>query len=375
MGKAFQYIKGYDWALMIPVFSVALLGLVTMHSFSGEDVFFSRQLLLLSISVLMFFFISTFDFRFLRRTGVVVSLFLVVSVALVALLAVGTVTHGVQRWLEIGPFSIQVSDFGKLVIIILLAKYFTKRHIDIRSLRHIFISGAYTAVFFLLVFFQPDLGSAVIIASIWLGMVIVSGISLRHLALVFAMAAVAFSGMWFVALEDYQKDRVLSFVQPYADVEGSGYHVRQSTIAIGSGEVFGKGVGYGTQSQLRFLPEHETDFIFAAYAEEWGFMGVTLLFLLYGVIIWRLLANARRGETNFEALFGIGVSILFITHIAIHVGANMGILPVTGTTLPFMSFGGSHIFVSFLALGILMSMHRNQRIVSREDVTREVMMT
>lgn len=375
MGKTFQFIKDVDWALLIAVLSIAVLGLVTMHSFSEEDAFFSRQLLLLSISISVFIFISTFDFRFLRRTGVVISLFLAISAVLTALLVAGTVTHGVQRWLEIGPFSIQVSEFAKLVIIILLAKYFTKRHIDIQSPRHIFISGAYTAIFFLLVFFQPDLGSAVIIGAIWLGMVIVSGISLRHLALVFAMGALVFSGMWFVAMEDYQKDRVLSFLQPYADVEGGGYHVRQSTIAIGSGEIFGKGVGYGTQSQLRFLPEHQTDFIFAAYAEEWGFIGVTLLFFLYGIIIWRLLANAKRGETNFEALFGIGVSILFITHIAVHVGANVGILPVTGTTLPFMSFGGSHVFVSFLALGILMSMRRYQRIVSREELAREVMVS
>ncbi|MGM0629028.1 MAG: rod shape-determining protein RodA [Patescibacteria group bacterium] len=372
MLKTLRFIKDMDWTLLIAVFSVVSLGLVTMHSFSGDDSFFSRQLILLVVSFSVFFIVSIMDFRFLRRTGVVVSLFLVMCGALISLFVVGKVTQGAQRWLEIGPFSLQVSEFAKIVIIILLAKYFTKRHIDIASLRHIFVSGFYTAVFFLLVFFQPDFGSAIIIGVLWLGMVMVSGISLKHLGLVFLIGVITFSGMWVFGLQDYQKERVLSFLEPFADIEGGAYHVRQSTIAIGSGEIFGKGIGYGTQSQLKFLPEHQTDFIFAAFAEEWGFLGVILLFSLYGVIFWRLLANAAKGETNFEALFGIGIAVLFMSHIVIHIGANVGILPVTGTTLPFMSYGGSHLFVSFLALGIVMSMRHYRRVVSREAVRQEV---
>ncbi|MGM0482872.1 MAG: FtsW/RodA/SpoVE family cell cycle protein, partial [Patescibacteria group bacterium] len=196
MSKTVRFIKDMDWTLLIAVFSVVSLGLVTMHSFSGDDSFFSRQLILLVVSFSVFFIVSIMDFRFLRRTGVVVSLFLVMCGALISLFVVGKVTQGAQRWLEIGPFSLQVSEFAKLVIIILLAKYFTKRHIDIASLRHIFVSGFYTAVFFLLVFFQPDFGSAIIIGLLWLGMVMVSGISLRHLGLVFLIGVVTFSGMW-----------------------------------------------------------------------------------------------------------------------------------------------------------------------------------
>ncbi len=372
MKKVLKHLKDMDWVLLLAVASVLSLGLITMHSFSAEDPFFSRQLVLIFVSFVVFFLISFIDFRFLRRTGVVVTLFLIMCASLLFLLVLGTTAHGVQRWLDFGFFSLQVSEFAKLVLIILLAKYFTKRHIDIYQFRHIFISGAYVGVFFLLVFLQPDFGSAVIIALIWLGMVMVSGISFRHLGLVFLTGVVMFSGMWLFAFQDYQKERVVSFIQPYADIEGSGYHARQSTIAIGSGQIFGKGIGYGTQSQLRFLPEYQTDFIFAAFAEEWGFVGVVILFTLYGLIVWRLLTNARRGETNFEALFGMGVVILFISHIIIHVGANVAILPVTGTTLPFMSFGGSHVFVSFLALGIFMSMRRNRRVVSREGMAKEV---
>lgn len=372
MKKFIRYFKDMDWVLFFSVLSVAFLGLVTMNSFSGEDPVFLRQILLILFSVLIFFVLNFLDLRFLRRTGVVVSLFLIMILGLLILLGTGTTVHGVQRWFDLGFFSLQVSEFAKLVLIIILAKYFTKRHIVISRFRHIFISGSYAAIFFILVFLQPDLGSAIIIAIIWLGMVMVSGISMKHLGLVFLIGILTFSFMWMFAMKDYQKERVMSFLEPFADVEGSGYHVRQSTIAIGSGEILGKGVGYGTQSQLRFLPEYQTDFIFAAFAEEWGFFGVVILFVLYGIIIWRLLCNAKKGETNFEALFGMGFAVLLISHITIHVGANVGVLPVTGTTLPFMSFGGSHMLVSFLALGIVGSLRRYRVVVSRAEMSREV---
>jgi rod shape determining protein RodA len=372
MKKIFQYLKDLDWILLLAVFSVVSLGLITINSFSGDDPSFNRQLVLVLISFSFFLVFDFLDFRFLRRTGVVITIFFIICGALLVLLLLGTTSNGVQRWLNFGFFSLQVSEFAKLALIILLAKYFTKRHIDICQFRHIFISGAYASIFFLLVFLQPDFGSAIILAFIWLGMVMISGISFKHLGMVSLIGVIVFSGMWFFALQDYQKERVISFLQPYADVEGDGYHTRQSIIAIGSGELLGKGIGHGTQSQLRFLPEHKTDFIFAAFAEEWGFVGVVLLFYLYGLIIWRMLINSQKGETNFEALFGIGVVIMFVCHIVIHVGANVGVLPVTGTTLPFMSFGGSHIFVSFLALGIFMSMRRNRRVVSRERLAQEV---
>ncbi len=372
MKKIIQCFCDIDWILFLTVIGVSSLGLVTMHSFSGEDPIFFRQLILIFFSVSVFFILSFLDFRFLRRTGVVVSLFVIMVLALLVLLITGATVHGVQRWFDLGFFSLQLSEFAKLILIIILAKYFTKRHIVIGRLRHIFVSGFYAAVFFILIFFQPDFGSAIIIFLIWLGMVAVSGISIKHLGLISLIGILTFSFMWMFALQDYQKERVLSFLEPFADIEGSGYHVRQSTIAIGSGEMFGKGVGYGTQSQLRFLPEYETDFIFAAFAEEWGFLGVVVLFILYGIIIWRLLSNAKNGETNFEVLFGMGLAVLIISHITIHIGANIGMLPVTGTTLPFMSFGGSHIFVSFLALGIFMSMRRYRRVVSRQTVSQDV---
>ena len=209
-----------------------------------------------------------------------------------------------------------------------------------------------------LVFLQPDFGSAIIICAIWLGMVAVSGISKKHLLIVFLTALLIFSIGWFFVLKPYQKDRVLTFFDPLRDPKGAGYNAMQSVIAVGSGEILGKGIGYGTQSRLEFLPEHQTDFIFASFAEEWGFLGVLVIFILWGIVIWRILKSAFNTQSNFERLFGIGLAIFLVSHALIHIGMNIGLLPVTGIPLPFMSYGGSNLVTVFAGLGILMAMRR-----------------
>jgi len=208
---------------------------------------------------------------------------------------------------------------------------------------------------------QPDFGSGIIIAVIWLGSVLVAGISWKHLAVLGVTAAIVVTGLWHFALHPYQKQRILTFIHPLADIRGAGYNAYQSTIAVGSGELVGKGVGYGTQSKLQFLPEFQTDFIFAAYAEEWGFAGVVLLFGLFAIVIIRILVIAAHGRDNFDTLLAAGVAIYFSGQFIVHVGMDMGLLPITGTTLPFMSYGGSHLLTEYLALGILMSLRRHAR--------------
>ena len=177
--------------------------------------------------------------------------------------------------------------------------------------------------------------------------------------------------LWVFAFAPYQKARISNFLYPLADIHGTGYNAFQSTVAVGSGEITGKGLGFGTQSRLKFLPQPQADFVFAAYAEEWGFIGVSLVLVLYGILLARLLAIARRSATNFDALFTIGVALLFLAHIFIHAGINLGLLPVTGTTIPFMSYGGSHLIVEFAALGIVASLARNARSVPREHALNE----
>jgi rod shape determining protein RodA len=284
----------------------------------------------------------------------------------------GVNVHGSESWFRIGGISFQPSDLAKLVLLLILSKYFSRRHIEIANFKHIIVSGLYAFVFFALIFFQPDFGSAMTIFFIWLGMVLISGISKKHLFFVFVSGLAVFAFLWAFVFVDYQKQRIATFVNPMADVRGAGYNAFQSVIAIGSGDLLGKGVGYGTQSRLNFLPEYETDFIFAAFAEEWGFVGVTMLIGLYIFALWRIIKNAMVGATNFEIFFGLGVAIYFLCHMTINIGMNLGLLPIAGITLPFMSYGGSHLIVEFFAVGILMGMRRYRRVMHKDLGKNEV---
>ncbi len=361
--------RDVDWILLFCVVLISLAGLVSMNSFGMNSRFFERQVIWLSVSVVIFLVASVVNWSFLKNTRVVVMLF-VLSVSMLSLLfVVGSVFKGAQSWFSLGAFALQPVDPIKLVVILILAKYFSRRHMEIANIRHIVVSGFYVFVIFLLVFLQPDFGSAIIIFFLWLGMVLVSGISKKHLFAVFFIGLVAFAGLWLFVFRPYQKDRIKNFINPLANVRGSGYNAYQSVIAVGSGQVLGKGIGYGTQSKLQFLPEYQTDFIFAAFAEEWGFVGVMLLFILYGIVFYRMLKISFYGGSNFEILFGVGLTLLFIIHSVIHIGMNIGLLPVTGNTLPFMSYGGSHLLTEFFGLGMLMGMRKSARTVHK-DLTR-----
>lgn len=350
-----------DWILVAATIPIMAAGLVTMHSFGETSTLFYRQLIWIGIAFGVFFIAASGTYRFLRRRAVVLTLFGITLASLVLVIVIGVVAGGAQSWFDLGPFRVQPSDPAKLIIIAVLAKYFDRRHALIHNFRHVIVSGIYTLLAAGLVFLQPDFGSALIIAAIWFGVVLVAGISFRHVVAVMAIGILSVGLLWAFALTTEQKQRVTSFINPVADLRGAGYNANQSMIAVGSGQIFGKGVGYGTQSRLEFLPEYETDFIFAAFAEEWGFVGVLILLSLYGILFWRLIRLALSGETSFERLFGAGVVVYFLSHIVIHVGMNLGLLPVTGTTMPFMSYGGSHLVTEFLALGILNGMHQYPR--------------
>lgn len=360
-----------DWILFFSVLCVSFFGLMTMTSFTGNEAYLWKQIIWLIISILVFFGLSFVDYRFFNKTKVVVWFFSISVFLLLILFVVGHVSKGAQSWFNFGGVAFQPSDPIKLVLIILLAKYFSRRHVEIANIRHIIVSGFYTFILFALVVMQPDFGSALIIFLIWLGMILVSGVSKKHLLIVFVLGSLAFSGLWVYGLHDYQKQRIMNFLHPLADIRGSGYNAYQATIAVGSGQLLGKGIGYGTQSKLQFLPEYKTDFIFAAFAEEWGLIGVGILFLFFGIIIWRIVYNSYYGATNFEMLFGLGLAILFLSHFLINVGMCLGLMPVTGITFPFMSYGGTNLLSSFTGLGILMGMRRLRRDAHKDTVKNE----
>ena len=366
--------NGIDWLLILFILPIIAAGLFTMKSFTpleNTGDFFSRQILWVLISFIIFLIFSSIDFRFLKHTNILAFIYISSSLILLLLFVLGNVSHGAKSWFSFGFFSFQPVDLMKLVLVLVLAKYFSRRHVEIRDIKHIFISGFYMLVPLVLVLLQPDFGSAMIIFFIWLGMVLVSGISKRHLLSVFVSGLFLFILFWFFIFAPYQKARLVNLINPLADIHGSGYNAFQSTIAVGGGEITGKGLGFGTQSRLKFLPQPQSDFVFAAYAEEWGFVGSLLILFLYGLVIWRILYSATLGAYNFEILFDLGIAIFFMSHILVNIGMNLGLMPVTGIPLPFMSYGGSHLLIEFAGLGILMSMKSYTRSVHRDDMKNE----
>lgn len=368
-----RFASRVDWILVAAALVVAGAGMLTMASYGGDPSLLRRQVAWLGVSALAFALLSRVDARLFRRSGVTLWLYGGVSALLLALFAVGTVAKGAQSWFRIGSFGFQPVEFAKLALMLLLAKYFSRRHAEVKDFRHIVASGAYALALFGLVLVQPDFGGAIIIFAIWLGMTLVAGLSRRHLGAVIFAGAAAFAGLWLYGFDDYQKQRILTFIDPLADARGAGYNALQATVAVGSGQLWGKGIGFGTQSRLHYLPERHTDFIFAAFAEEWGFAGSVALLAAYGLVLWRVVVTAQRGATNFETLFAAGVAAYLLAHGAIHVGMNLGVAPVTGLPLPLMSYGGSSMLATACMLGILASMRGYDRPIRREEAAgREI---
>lgn len=357
------FLKRFDWILIGSLIPLFVWSLLTLKAVDGvaEDSFFYRQLIWIGLGFLAMFLVASVEWRFFARSGVVLFFYGGIICLLLFLFIVGTRVKGAQSWFSFSAASFQPAEIMKLVLIVLLAKYYSYRHIDIARMRHIFITGFYMALPFILILLQPDLGSALIVFAIWVGMTIVAGIRMRHFLMLSAAGIVCIAIAWIYVLAPYQQQRIITFLNPSADPQGTGYNALQSVIAVGSGQFLGKGVGQGSQSRLQFLPESRTDFIFAAFAEEWGFLGILLLFACFGVFLWRVLAIGESSPSNFSKLFAIGFSILAVVQGVIHAGMNMGILPITGITFPFMSYGGSSLFALFIGIGILQNiyMHRS----------------
>jgi len=364
-----------DWFLLVPTLFISAFGILTLYSFLDSGVglsMFYRQLLWVLVALFVMIIVAGVDWRFLRRGSSIFFLYILSAVLLIALLLFGSVFNGAKSWFNLGFFAFQPVDIVKIIIILVLAKYFSRRHIDIYNIRHIIASGLYVAMLFGLVILQPDFGSAIILLLIWLFMLVFSGISKKQILTFFLIGVVAFGGLWFFGFKQYQKDRIISFLHPRTDIHGIGYSAYQAKVAIGSGEMFGRGVGLGSQSKLKFLPEYETDFIFAAFSEEWGFIGGLVLFALYGTMFARLILLSMRASTNFESLFGLGFLAFVLSHFVIHVGMNLGLLPITGITLPFMSYGGSHTIAEFIGLGIIMSQVKYSRQAHQGQYKNEI---
>jgi rod shape determining protein RodA len=294
--------------LVSSVVLLSFFGLVTVFNLGGDNSLFYKQLLILGISMSAFLVVSKIDFTFLKRGHATLFFYIFVLLVLFVLLLFGYATNGAQSWFRVGGLSVQPAEIAKLSIILLLAKYFHRRHVEIQHFSHIFVSFVYTSIIGLFVLLQPDLGSSLVVFGIWAIMLFISGISKKHIAVLAVCTGLSVIFSWSFLFKEYQKERILNFLDPVRDVRGSGYNVYQSMIAVGSGGVFGKGVDFGTQSNLEYLPEYETDFIFAAFSEEWGFVGSFFVIILFLIIMTSLLYLAITAPGNFELLYTVGVS-------------------------------------------------------------------
>ncbi len=353
----YNHLKKLDWSLIIIVLLLSGVGLLTIYSIGSPEslVFLKKQILFLGLGLLLMFGLSFFDYRVFKNYSSILVILYLLSLFSLFFVLFSQEIRGVTSWFRWGGLSFGPIEFIKIVIILLLAKYFSLRHIEMYRVRHLIVSGIYIGLPISIIILQPDFGSILVLFSIWFGLIMVVGIKLRHLFILFLIAMLLFIGSWFGFLKDYQKERIFTFFDPQEDPLGRGYHISQSLIAIGSGGWFGQRLGAGSQAGLKFLPEQHTDFIFATFAERRGLVGVLLLLTLFALLLWRIIKIASISLNNFSRLFAIGLAVMLFTQIVINIGMNMALLPITGLTLPLISYGGSSLISIFLGLGILQS--------------------
>lgn len=348
--------KTFDWLLyLIPILLVAT-GLSVIYSltyFNDKVIFFNNQLIFFAISLVMMIFFTFFDYRHFK--GISWLLYLIGTILLILVIFFGKSSFGATRWIDLKIFDLQPSEFFKLALIIILAKYLDNKigQITIKNIIYVILIGLIPS---LLILKQPDLGSCVVIAVIAGVMLLSARLSKKQLISIIALVLLSLPLVWF-NLHDYQKDRIRSFINPSSDQFGSGYNVLQSKIAVGSGGLFGKGLGQGPQSQLNFLPVAHTDFIFAGLAEASGFVGSFFVILLFIILMTRLMNVANISKDGFGMFLAIGISTMIFFQVFINIGMNIGIMPVTGIPLPFVSYGGSSLLLNMICIGILQSIY------------------
>ena len=360
-----RFLRRIDFVLLLATAAIIICSLVIISSAThvntpSEERFWyvQRQGIFAMVDVAIAVFFMNFDYRGLQQYGMPLYVFNLIM--LLAVMLFGHAALGAQRWIQIGFISIQPSEFSKLIMIICLAAILESRMGKLDTPQDLLPIAAYVALPFLLVLKQPDLGTSLVFMAIFFGMVIACGMNWKLFAVI-VFAGIASLPLLWQFLKDYQKMRIMVFLDPNVDPLGSGYHIIQSKIAIGSGMLFGKGLFEGTQSQLNFLPENHTDFIFAVVGEEFGFAGAAFLLFLYLLVLWRGMQIARDASDVFGRLLAVGITSMLAFHVLVNVGMTTGIMPVTGIPLPLMSYGISSLTTNILAIAILMNIHLHKQ--------------
>lgn len=351
-----RQLKNLDWILILCLLALFVLGCIVIYSTTINSLGFGitlSQIIFGVIGFILLFFFALFDYRGIKTYSRF--LYVTIIVLLLYVLFAGRMIQGASRWIDFGFFQFQPSELAKLVVIIILAKYFAKKGKEMKFFSSFLVSFLYILLPLILIIAQPDLGTALVLIVIWGGMLFATQAKkIYFLGLSFlTFSAVPIIYKFF--LKDYQRQRILTFLNPSLDPQGSGYNVLQSTISVGSGQMFGRGLGHGPQSQLKFLPERFTDFIFSVFAEELGFVGAIILLTLFFIVIIRLVRAAKISSDSFGGFFAIGVAIWVLFQVFINIGMNIGIAPVTGIPLPLISAGGSSVIVFLISFGIVQS--------------------
>jgi rod shape determining protein RodA len=361
---AYRSVRDLDWPLLIITLIICGMGVLQIYSATRDTVWddaWWKQAVWVAVGLVIMWIVASIDYHTLIGQSY---FFYIVSVAsLVLVLAIGRQAFGSRRWIALPGFHLQISEFVKTVIILLVARYLTELRTERVEGRDVLKMGGLVAIPMLLVMKQPDLGTALCYLPI-LGIgVILAGLRWQYIAAAGVILLLVLPVGWRFVLKDYQKARLVSFLDPGADPQGSGYQVIQSKIAVGSGEMWGRGVTKGTQTKYRFLPVPHTDFIFSAFAEEHGFVGVVVMLGLYFILLMQIVQNAQMAPDRAGMYLCMGVCALLLFHILVNIGMVVGRMPVTGIPLPLMSYGGSNILSFFLLLGLVNSV-RFQRFVS-----------
>ena len=361
--RRFSQFRSADWLIVLSAFVLLLFGLAAIYSVDlsrgGELINMKKQLLALFIALSVAFFIATSNYKLLRNYTLV--FYTTGIVLLTSVLFFGTTVRGARGWFVFTHASLQPVEFMKFALIITLTTYFSQRARSNFGFKELLESMGLTAIPVVLTLLQPDLGSASVLVGIWGCLALFAGMRSRFVLLLGALGAGVFGLAWRFFFADYQKSRILTLFSPENDPLGQGYNVAQAVIAIGAGGWFGRGLGFGSQSQLKFLPESHTDFIFAVIAEELGFVGVLLLFGAFSILFLRLATLMRQSHDSFTAFLLAGIGSVLFLQILVNVGMNLGLFPVTGIGLPLVSYGGSSLILFVVLLGVVQSVAIHSR--------------
>jgi len=358
LNKLILHLKNFDWILFTSVLLLVCFGLAEIYSValgqSQVDLLnFKKQILFIAIGFSLLFLFVFFDYHSLRSYSKYFYIFGLIL--LVGVLFFGQTIRGTKGWFSLAGFNLQPVEFIKFVLVLFLAKYFSSSALKTKEHWRLAVSAGGTALLAILVLLQPDFGSAMLLFSCWLAMIMIVGFNKKYLLALVLILAVVSAFSWQFALHDYQKQRIITFLNPSFNPLDQGYNVSQAIIAVGAGGLTGRGLGFGSQSQLKFLPEAQTDFIFAVVSEELGFSGVLLILLFFAIFFYRCLYHLKKVNNDFGIFFILGAISLIFIEMFINIGMNLGMLPVVGISLPFLSYGGSGLISNLMFVGVIES--------------------